>query len=89
MMKQTMKRVNILKRKKLQKKELPSVKFENHVLNEQTLPDTMIPTPNEILVSISSKFQINLLVSTLMSKIINTVASCSKQMYHFFRYHWD
>ena len=70
----------IAKKIKAEIKDLPSIKSEYPVLNEKTLTDTVIPTLNEILVSISSKFQTNPIVSSLISNIITTVVSSNVSM---------
>ena len=61
-------------------KELPSIKTEYPVLNEETLNNTVIPTLNNLLISISPKFQSNPLVPALISNIVTIIASSNVSM---------
>ena len=61
-------------------KEVPGVKKEYPVLDEETLQNTIIPTLNEILVSISPKFQTNPLAAALISNIVTSMTSLKVSM---------
>ena len=56
-------------------KEVPRVKEEYPVLDEETLQNTIIPTLNEILVSISPKFHTNPLAAALISNTVTSMTS--------------
>ena len=61
-------------------KEVPGVKEEYPVLDKETLQNTIIPTLNEILVSISPKFQTNPLAAALISNIVTSMTSLKVSM---------
>ena len=63
------------KKIKAEIKEVPGVKEEYPVLDEETLQNTIIPTLNEVLVSISPKFQTNSLAAALISNIATSMTS--------------
>ena len=65
----------IAKKIKAEIKEVPRVKEEYPVLDKETLQNTIIPTLNEILVSISPKFQTNPLAAALISNIVTFMTS--------------
>ena len=70
----------IAKKIKAEIKEVPGVKEEYPVLDEETLQNTIIPTLNEILVSISPKFQTNPLAAALISNIVTSMTSSKVSM---------
>ena len=72
---EALKTEKIAKKIKAEIKEVPGVKEEYPVLDEETLQNTIIPTLNEVLVSISPKFQTNSLAAALISNIVTSMTS--------------
>ena len=61
-------------------KELPAIKNEYPVLNKETLNNSVIPTLNQLLISISPKFESNTLASALISNIVTIISSSNVSM---------
>ena len=61
-------------------KQLPKIKTEYPVLNEETLKNTVIPTLHDLLSCISPKFESNPLVLALISNIVTITASSNASM---------